>query len=78
MLLQGGTTPLSKTLELLTSLETFDALHIIADGRREFVKVNRQDLQNLLIDHTCLLQAVGSSYQVTSPPPKLRRVKIVD
>ena len=70
--------PLSKKLELLTSLEDFDALHLIADGRRAVVRVDRQALLNLLLDHSSLLNVVPSGTQITSPPPKVRRVEILN
>lgn len=64
---------MAEPLDLLTSVDDFHDLHIIADVRKATVKVDRQKLLNLLIDHTCLLQALPSNKQPRGPAPKRRR-----
>ena len=54
----------------------FDELHIVADVKRSVVKVDRQKLLNLLLDHSVLLNACGS--KVKAPPPKVRRERLSD
>ena len=65
-------------LDLLTSVDDFHDLHLIADARKATVKVDRQKLLNLLIDHTCLLQALPFDRQPRAPAPKHRRESIVE
>jgi hypothetical protein len=65
-------------LDLLTSINDFDELHLIADSRRATVKVDRQRLLNLLIDHTCLLNALPADRQPRAPAPQRRRETIIE
>lgn len=65
------------TLELLTSVDAFDALHEAADSRKGVVRVDRQALLGLLIDHSCMLNALArAAVKVTSPEPKRDREKL--
>lgn len=65
-------------LELLTSVDAFHDLHIIADGRKALVKVDRQALLNLLIDHTCMLNELQRhGVRPTCPPPPRRRERLI-
>lgn len=48
-----------KTLKLCLPLETFDKLHEAADGRKGACKVQKDDLQALLIDHSKILAALA-------------------
>lgn len=69
---------MSEALELLTSVDDFHDLHLIADSRKATVKVDRQKLLNLLIDHTCLLNALPADRQPVAPAPQRRRETIVE
>jgi hypothetical protein len=54
---------MSKTIKLLTSIASQDALHIAEQGVKRSsttVKVDRQQLINLLIDHGVLCAAIGA------------------
>ena len=65
---------MAQTVELLTSLDTFQDLHILADGKDGKVRVERADLRRLLIDHTCMINALkGAAVQVRTEPPPRRR-----
>ena len=53
---------MSKKIKLLTSIASQDALHLAEQGVKRSstaVKVDRQQLINLLIDHGVLCAAVG-------------------
>ena len=65
-------------MELLTSLETYEALHMLADGRKAVVKVERQALLNLLLDHWQMLTELKKhGVQTSAPPPKRRRETLI-
>ena len=67
------------TVELLTSLETFDDLHLKADGRDGKVRVDKTALRHLLIDHSEMLVALkGAHVSVRAEPPKRRRESITE
>lgn len=55
------------TVQLLTTHEAFERLHSLADGRGS-VKVDRETLTKLLIDHTAMYNALrGTSVKVVAP-----------
>ncbi len=62
-------------IDLLIPLETFHDLHELVDTRKATVKVGRDVLAHLLIDYTCMLQALQqhTSLKVRTEPPKRRR-----
>jgi hypothetical protein len=65
------------TVELLTPLDDYHDLHVIADGRRSTVKVDRQKLQNLLIDHSIMINALKKHGETCRDPnPQIRREKL--
>jgi hypothetical protein len=65
------------TIELLTSLDTFHDLHVVADTRRASVKVDSTALRHLLIDHSCMLNELRRhGVQASAPPPPRRREKV--
>lgn len=66
------------TLDLLTSLEAFDDLHAICDSNKAVVKVDRQKLHNLLLDHSEMINGckrAGITCRDPDPPAK-RRVRL--
>ena len=66
-------------LDLLTSVDVFHDLHVVADVRKNIVKVNRQALLNLLIDHTCMLNALQrAAVKVTGPAPLRKRETLIE
>ena len=68
---------MASSIELLTSLDTFHNLHLLADGRDGKVRVDKTQLRRLLIDHTCMLKELQQhSVKVTTEPPKRRRESI--
>lgn len=68
---------MAQSLELLTSVDTFHDLHIIADSRKAAVRVDRQALHGLLLDHTCLLNELQRhGVRATCPPPPRKRERI--
>lgn len=65
---------MAETIHLLTSLEILDSLHIKADGRGKSVTILKQDLINLLVDNTRLLQAAKQrGATIRAPEPKHKR-----
>jgi hypothetical protein len=68
---------MANTLELLTSLDTFDDLHALADGKDGKCRVAKADLRRLLIDHTCMIQELQRhSVRCHYEPPKRHRERI--
>lgn len=52
---------MDKPVQLLCTLDQFDALHLVlhkAQGKGDFVKVNREALTKLMVDHSRLLARV--------------------
>lgn len=50
---------MEQPVQLVLSLELYDELHRIVDGSRgDFVKVKREALTKLFVDHTRLLRRV--------------------
>ena len=66
------------SIEILTSVDTFHDLHILCDNNKKIVKVEREALLHLLLDHHTFLHAISASIKITAPPPKRRREKIID
>lgn len=70
---------MSQTVELLTPLDTFQDLHVLADGKDGKVKVDKAALRRLLIDHTLMIGALKqAAVQVRTEPPPKRRETIVE
>lgn len=68
---------MAQVLELLTSVDTFHDLHIIADSRKAVIKVDRQALHSLLLDHTCMLNELQRhGVKASCPPPPRRRERL--
>lgn len=64
-------------LELLTSLDTFHDLHVMADTRRALIRVSSEALRHLLIDHSCMLNELQRhGVRCATTPPKRRRERI--
>lgn len=56
-------------VQLTTTMAEYDRLHELADGRKAIVKVDRESLAKLLLDHNRLLKAVSSNgmFNVVEP-----------
>jgi hypothetical protein len=65
-------------ITLLTSHDVFTKLHELADGRRAIVKINREELTHLLIDHTLMYGALRTSngFTVTEAMQRRERPKL--
>jgi hypothetical protein len=57
-------------ITLLTLHSDFEALHDLADGRRHTVKIDRDVLYRLLIDHSALINMVRTHGQKVIEPPE--------
>lgn len=66
------------TVNLLTSVADLDALHAVADSKAATVRVNRQALLNLLIDHGALYKAAhaASGVRLTEPAQGRKRPQL--
>lgn len=57
-----------RTINLTTTQQQYEQLHQVADSKRNDVKVDRQHLLNLLIDHSVLVrEARSGGIKVTEP-----------
>lgn len=63
-------------VSLLTTHDAFTDLHQIADTRRSSVKVDREALLQLLIDHSVMTKALhcSNSFDVVMPVPERKRL----
>jgi hypothetical protein len=52
----------ARRIKLKTSIAAQDALSLAADSKRETVRVDRQTIANLLIDHGVMCAAIGESH----------------
>jgi hypothetical protein len=59
-------------IDLLTSLNTFQDLHELADGKSGKVKVEKDQLRHLLIDHSFMLQEL-KRHGVTCRDPTVKK-----
>lgn len=59
---------------LLSSTEDLDRLAAIADGRGAVVRISRQELMNLIVDHGVMHTALTGSttFKVTEPEHRER------
>ena len=66
------------TVELLTTQDVFERLHKLADGKRANVSVDRDELRQLLMDHSVMLANLHSStsFKVIEPLPKRIRPRL--
>ena len=70
---------MAQAVELLTSLDTFQDLHELADGKDGKVRVEKADLRRLLIDHSVMINGLkGAAVQVRTEPPPRRRESIIE
>jgi len=70
---------MAEPLDLLTSVDDFHDMHLLADKARRSVKIDAQKLKNLLIDHTCMMNALQScAIKVRGPAPIRRREHILE
>lgn len=65
-------------LILQTSLETFEFLHRLADGRKATIRMERDILIKLLVDHSALCRTCKDhGIKIAEPvPPRRTRVKL--
>jgi hypothetical protein len=56
-------------IQLITTTAEFDRLHELADSRKDVVKVDRESLAKLLLDHSRILNALASSTMFTVQEP---------
>jgi hypothetical protein len=64
-------------IELLTSLDAFDELHQIADGKKAVVKVDREYLHSLLLDHSAMINALQNKGVICRDPTVfVRRMRL--
>lgn len=65
---------MSREIRLLTPLDVFERFHKLADGRRRTVELDRDQLSQLLVDHSTLIAALKSrGVAVLDPPPTRTR-----
>ena len=70
---------MAEPLELMTSLDLFHDLHLLADGKAGNVKVDKQALKGLLIDHSTMIGALkGHGVTCRDPQVKVRRLRLID
>ena len=66
-------------LELCTPLDTFHDLHLAAESGKGSVKVTRQQLKGLLMDHTLMIQELKRHGVVCRDPNvNVKREKLID
>lgn len=67
-------------VDLMTSLDTYHDLHVLADtGRKTTLKVERQQLLGLLLDHSAMineLQKRGVKCRDPELPNKIKRERL--
>ena len=66
-----------RTVNLYTSNSMIEGLYALADGKKATVKVNRDYLLKLLMDHSQMVKhlTTDTSYKVIEPGPKRVRLK---
>ena len=62
-------------LTLLTSNSVFEDLHQLSNTQKQTVKIDRDALSRLLIDHSNMVTALGHN-RVTIAAPKRDRVRL--
>ena len=68
---------MTKQVNLLTPLPTFEKLHRLADGRKATVSLERDTLIQLLVDHSVLVTACkGAGIKIIEPKPKRVRPRL--
>ncbi len=69
---------MATTVHLTTPHDEFETLHRLADGRASTVRVDREALLHLLVDHSIMVRALrgSSTFKVTEPAPPRRRARL--
>jgi hypothetical protein len=68
---------MSTKIALVTSLEEFEELHRLAGQKRAVdVRVNREALSKLLIDHSVMTRALEGSSSFTLTEPRKVRTRL--
>ena len=63
------------SVDLLTDLAAFERLYELTEGRGATVKVKRDELRGLLIDHSAMLNALKSAAVRVNEPKPLHRAR---
>lgn len=66
---------MTEKVQLRTRLETLEQLHDLADGRRTKIRVEAEDLQNLIIDHHNMFTLLQKKELVKEPGKKRARLQ---
>lgn len=68
---------MTQKVTLLTSKAAFEKLHTLVDSRGRNVRVDRQELLRLLIDHSIMYDALrgSTSFKVEEPTTKRKRIR---
>lgn len=61
---------------LLTSDDTFNDLHELADSHAKAIKINREELARLLVDYTAMYNALRAKGLVQVPTPARTRARL--
>jgi len=65
-------------ITLLTPLATLEAMHRLTEGRKAQIRVDREALSKLLVDHHAMFHALNrsSTFTVKEPAPKRERLRL--
>lgn len=68
---------MAREVILHTSQETFERLHTLADRRKAVISIPREELIQLLLDHSIMLAALTASttFKVVQEQPTPHRTK---
>lgn len=64
------------SVNILTTQEQFDGMHQLADGRATTVKVDKQALLRLLMDHSTLVKALQMRNVTVVEPRERPRIRV--
>lgn len=67
---------MARELSILTSQDTFERLHTLADTRGKTLRINPTDLLNLLIDHSAMLEALRHTSGAVTVTEARRRPRL--
>lgn len=69
---------MSTNVNLTLTKAQYEDLHEVSDSRAKTVRVDREALAHLLVDHAVMVRALhaSSSFKVVEPPLRRERLKI--
>lgn len=67
--------PHTQRVDLSTTLHQLDTLGKIADSKKAYIKVDRQSLLNLLMDHGKLVATVSRYVKVIEPSNRVKLLR---